>query len=193
MPLVPMVIERTARGEREYDIYSRLLNERIIFLGQPVDDQIANLVVAQLLHLESADPDKDISIYINSPGGSIYAGLAIYDTMQFIKPEVQTICVGIAMSMGSLLLTGGAAGKRFSLPNSRILIHQPTAGFEGQSSDIEIHAREILKTRDRIDEIYAHHTGRPVEEVHSDMERDRFFPPEQAVEYGLIDRVIEHH
>jgi ATP-dependent Clp protease protease subunit len=188
-----MVIERTARGEREYDIYSRLLNERIIFLGQPVDDQIANLVVAQLLHLESADPEKDISIYINSPGGSIYAGLAIYDTMQFIKPEVQTICVGIAMSMGSLLLTGGAAGKRFSLPNSRILIHQPTAGFEGQSSDIEIHAREILKTRDRIDEIYAHHTGRPVEEVHSDMERDRFFPPEQAVEYGLIDQVIEHH
>jgi ATP-dependent Clp protease protease subunit len=193
MPLVPMVIERTARGEREYDIYSRLLNERIIFLGQPVDDQIANLVVAQLLHLESADPEKDISIYINSPGGSIYAGLAIYDTMQFIKPDVATICVGIAMSMGSLLLTGGAAGKRFSLPNSRILIHQPTAGFEGQSSDIEIHAREILKTRDRIDEIYAHHTGRPVEEVHSDMERDRFFPPEQAVEYGLIDQVIEHH
>jgi ATP-dependent Clp protease protease subunit len=188
-----MVIERTARGEREYDIYSRLLNERIIFLGQPVDDQIANLVVAQLLHLESADPEKDISIYINSPGGSIYAGLAIYDTMQFIKPDVATICVGIAMSMGSLLLTGGAAGKRFSLPNSRILIHQPTAGFEGQSSDIEIHAREILKTRDRIDEIYAHHTGRPVEEVHSDMERDRFFPPEQAVEYGLIDQVIEHH
>ncbi|HXS45801.1 MAG TPA: ATP-dependent Clp protease proteolytic subunit [Solirubrobacteraceae bacterium] len=193
MPLVPIVIERSARGEREYDIYSRLLNERIIFLGQPVDDQIANLVVAQLLHLESADPEKDISIYINSPGGSIYAGLAIYDTMQFIKPDVATICVGIAMSMGSLLLTGGAAGKRFSLPNSRILIHQPTAGFEGQSSDIEIHAREILKTRDRIDEIYAHHTGRPVEEVHSDMERDRFFPPEQAVEYGLIDQVIEHH
>jgi ATP-dependent Clp protease protease subunit len=149
--------------------------------------------VAQLLHLESQDPDKDISLYINSPGGSVYSGLAIYDTMQFIKPEVQTICVGIAMSMGSLLLTGGAAGKRFSLPNSRILIHQPTAGFEGQSSDIEIHAREILKTRDRIDEIYAHHTGRPVEEVHSDMERDRFFPPEQAVEYGLIDQVIEHH
>jgi ATP-dependent Clp protease, protease subunit len=193
MPLVPMVIERTARGEREYDIYSRLLNERIIFLGQPVDDQIANLVVAQLLHLEAADPEKDISIYINSPGGSIYAGLAIYDTMQFIKPDVATICVGIAMSMGSLLLTGGAAGKRFSLPNSRILIHQPSAGFEGQSSDIEIHAREILKTRDRIDEIYAHHTGRPVEEVHSDMERDRFFPHEQAVEYGLIDQVIEHH
>jgi ATP-dependent Clp protease, protease subunit len=193
MPLVPMVIERTARGEREYDIFSRLLNERIVFLGQPVDDQIANLIVAQLLHLESSDPDKDISLYINSPGGSIYAGLAIYDTMQFIKPDVQTICVGIAMSMGSLLLTGGANGKRFSLPNSRILIHQPSAGFEGQSSDIEIHAREILKTRARIDEIYAQHTGRPVEEVTRDMERDRFFPPEEAVEYGLIDRVIEQH
>ena len=145
MPLIPMVIERTARGEREFDIYSRLLNERIIFLGTPIDDQIANLVVAQLLHLESQDPDKDISIYINSPGGSIYAGLAIYDTMQFIKPDVQTICFGIAMSMGSLLLTGGATGKRIALPNSRILIHQPSAGFEGQSTDIEIHAREILK------------------------------------------------
>jgi len=188
-----MVIERTARGEREFDIYSRLLNERIIFLGQPVDDQIANLIVAQLLHLESSDPDKDISIYINSPGGSIYAGLAIYDTMQFIKPDVQTICVGIAMSMGSLLLMGGTRGKRMSLPNSRILIHQPSAGFEGQSTDIEIHANEILKTRKRIDEIYAHHTGQSEERVHADMERDRFFKPEQAVEYGLIDRVIEKH
>ncbi len=147
MPLIPMVIERTARGEREFDIYSRLLNERIVFLGTPIDDQIANLVVAQLLHLESQDPDKDISIYINCPGGSIYSGLAIYDTMQFIRPEIQTICVGIAMSMGSLLLTGGAKGKRFSLPNSRLLIHQPSAGFEGQSSDIEIHAREILNVR----------------------------------------------
>ena len=193
MPLVPTVVERTARGEREYDIFSRLLNERIIFLGQAVDDQIANLIVAQLLHLESVDPDKDVSIYINSPGGSIYAGLAIYDTMQFIKPDVSTICCGIAMSMGSLLLAGGAAGKRLSLPNSRILIHQPSAGFEGQSSDIEIHAREILKTRGRIDDIYAHHTGRSVEEVHVDMERDRFFNPEQAAEYGLIDRVIERH
>jgi ATP-dependent Clp protease, protease subunit len=192
MPLVPTVVERSARGEREYDIYSRLLNERIVFLGQPVDDQIANLIVAQLLHLESVDPDKDISIYINSPGGSIYAGLAIYDTMQFIKPDVSTICCGIAMSMGSLLLAGGAAGKRMSLPNSRILIHQPSAGFEGQSSDIEIHAREILKTRDRIDQIYAAHTGRAIEEVHRDMERDRFFTPEQAAEYGLIDRIIEH-
>jgi ATP-dependent Clp protease protease subunit len=193
MPLVPTVVERSARGEREYDIFSRLLNERIVFLGQAVDDQIANLIVAQLLHLESVDPDKDISIYINSPGGSIYAGLAIYDTMQFVKPDVSTICCGIAMSMGSLLLAGGAAGKRLSLPNSRILIHQPSAGFEGQSTDIEIHAREILKTRDRIDHIYAHHTGRPLEEVHRDMERDHFFRPDEAQEYGLIDRVIEKH
>jgi ATP-dependent Clp protease protease subunit len=188
-----MVVERSARGEREYDIYSRLLNERIVFVGSPINDQIANLVVAQLLHLESVDPDKDISIYINSPGGSIYAGLAVYDTMRFIKPDVSTICVGIAMSMGSLLLTGGAPGKRMSLPNSRILIHQPSAGFEGQSSDIEIHAREILKTRKRIDEIYAEHTGQPEEQVHTDMERDRFFTPDQAAEYGLIDRVIHSH
>jgi ATP-dependent Clp protease, protease subunit len=193
MPLVPTVVERSARGEREYDIYSRLLNERIIFLGTAVDDQVANLIVAQLLHLESSDPDKDISIYINSPGGSIYAGLAIYDTMNFIKPDVQTICCGIAMSMGSLLLAGGAKGKRFSLPNSRILIHQPSAGFEGQSTDIEIHAREILKTRDRIDAIYAHHTGQPLEQVHNDMLRDRFFKPDEAVEYGLIDKVISEH
>jgi ATP-dependent Clp protease protease subunit len=188
-----MVVERTARGEREYDIYSRLLNERIIFLGTAVDDQVANLIVAQLLHLESSDPDKDISIYINSPGGSIYAGLAIYDTMQFIKPDVSTICCGIAMSMGSLLLAGGAKGKRFSLPNSRILIHQPSAGFEGQATDIEIHAQEIIKTRRRIDEIYAHHTGQPLEQVHTDMERDRFFKPDEAAEYGLIDKVIESH
>ncbi len=193
MPLVPMVIERTARGEREFDIFSRLLNERIIFLGQPVDDTIANLVVAQLLHLESQDPEKDISIYINSPGGSIYAGLAIYDTMQFIKPDVATMCVGIAMSMGSLLLTGGTKGKRMALPNSRILIHQPSAGFEGQSTDIEIHAREILDTRRRIDELYALHTGQTVEQVHADMERDRFFSAEEAASYGLIDRVITTH
>jgi len=191
--VIPSVIEQTSRGERFFDIYSRLLNERIIFLGQPVDDQIANLVIAQLLHLESVAPDKDISLYINSPGGSIYAGLAIYDTMQFVKPDVATMCMGIAMSMGSLLLTAGAEGKRMSLPNSRILIHQPSAGFEGQSTDIEIHANEILKTRARIDQIYAHHTGKPVEEVHVDMERDRFFNPEQAAEYGLIDRVIEEH
>jgi ATP-dependent Clp protease, protease subunit len=193
MPLVPMVVERSARGEREYDIFSRLLNERIVFLGTPVDDQIANLIVAQLLHLESVDPDKDISLYINSPGGSIYAGLGIYDTMQFIKPDVATICCGVAMSMGSLLLTAGAKGKRMSLPNSRILIHQPSAGFEGMATDIEIHAREIMKTRASVDQIYAQHTGQPVEQVHTDMERDRFFNPEQAVEYGLIDRVIEHH
>jgi ATP-dependent Clp protease, protease subunit len=193
MQLIPMVIEQTARGDREFDIYSRLLNERIIFLGTPIDDQIANLIVAQLLHLESQDPDKDISIYINTPGGAIYSGLAVYDTMQFIKPDIQTICVGIAMSMGSLLLTGGTKGKRFSLPNSRLLMHQPSAGFEGQATEIEIHAREILKVRARIDEIYAEHTGRPVEQVHEDMERDRFFTGDQAVEYGLIDRVIDHH
>ena len=193
MPLVPMVVERSARGEREYDIYSRLLNERIVFLGTPVDDQIANLIVAQLLHLESADPDKDISLYINSPGGSIYAGLAIYDTMNFIKPDVQTICCGVAMSMGSLLLTGGAKGKRFALPNSSILTHQPSAGFEGQSTDIEIHANEILKTRRRIEEIYATHTGQTVDQIRADLERDRFFRAEQAVEYGLIDRVIASH
>jgi ATP-dependent Clp protease protease subunit len=193
MPLVPMVIERTARGEREFDIFSRLLNERIIFLGSPIDDTTANLIVAQLLHLESQDPDKDISIYVNCPGGSIYSGLAIYDTMRFIKPDVQTICVGIAMSMGSLLLTAGAKGKRFALPNSRILIHQPSAGFEGQSTDIEIHAREILSIRARIDEIYARHTGQPLAQVHDDMERDRFFKADQAVDYGLIDRVIAKH
>ncbi len=192
-PLVPMVVEQTSRGERAFDIYSRLLNERIVFLGTPVDDQIANLIVAQLLHLESEDPDKDISIYINSPGGSVYAGLAIYDTMQFVKPQIQTICIGVAMSMGSLLLAAGQKGKRFALPNSRILIHQPSAGFEGQSTDIEIHAREILKIRQRIDEIYAQHTEQPIEQVHADMERDRFFKADQAVEYGLIDRVIEHH
>ena len=192
-PLVPMVVEQTSRGERAFDIYSRLLNERIVFLGTPVTDDIANLIVAQLLHLEAEDPDKDISLYINSPGGSVYAGLAIYDTMQFIKPDVQTICVGIAMSMGALLLAGGAAGKRMSLPNSRILIHQPSAGFEGQSTDIEIHANEILKTRKRIDEIYARHTGQSEEQVHRDMERDRFFKADQAAEYGLIDRVIESH
>ena len=193
MPLVPMVIERSARGEREFDIFSRLLNERIIFLGSPVDDQVANLIVAQLLHLESSDPDKDISIYINTPGGSITAGLAVYDTMNFIKPDVATICCGIAMSMGSLLLAGGAPGKRMALPNSRILIHQPSAGFEGQASDIQIHAQEVLKTRKRVDEIYAKHTGRPEEEVHKAMERDRFFKSEEAKEWGLIDRVLTSH
>ena len=191
MPLVPMVIERTARGEREFDIFSRLLNERIIFLGSAVDDQVANLIVAQLLHLESSDPDKDISLYINTPGGSIYAGLAVYDTMNFIKPDVATICCGIAMSMGALILAGGTEGKRASLPNGRILIHQPTGGFQGQSTDIEIHARETLALRERLDELYAQHTGQPRERVHDDMERDRFFAPEDARGYGLIDRVIE--
>ncbi|MGH2850811.1 MAG: ATP-dependent Clp protease proteolytic subunit, partial [Solirubrobacteraceae bacterium] len=167
MPLIPTVIERSARGEREYDIYSRLLNERIIFLGTAIDDQVANVVVAQLLHLESVDPTKDVSLYINSPGGSIYAGLAIYDTMNFIKPDVQTMCAGIAMSMGSLLLAGGTKGKRSSLPNSRILMHQPSSGFEGQATDIDIQAREVLKIRARVDEIYAQATGRAVEEVHA--------------------------
>jgi ATP-dependent Clp protease, protease subunit len=193
MPLVPMVVEQSSRGERSFDIYSRLLNERIIFLGTPVDDQIANLIVAQLLHLESDDPDKDISLYINSPGGSIYAGLAIYDTMQFIKPDVTTICFGMAMSMGSLLLAGGAPGKRLSLPNARILIHQPSGGYQGQSADIEIQAREILDLRQRMDEIYASHTGQEIDRVHQDMDRDRYFTPEQAQEYGLIDRIIKHH
>lgn len=193
MPLIPMVIERTARGEREFDIYSRLLNERIIFLGTPIEDQVANLVVAQLLHLESQDPDKDISIYINSPGGSVYSGLAIYDTMRFVKPDIQTMCVGVAMSMGSLLLSGGTKGKRAALPNSRILIHQPSAGFEGQSTDIEIHAREILSIRARLDEIYADNTGKSADEVRTDMERDRFFTAQQALEYGLIDRVLDNH
>jgi len=190
VPLVPMVVEQTSRGERSFDIYSRLLNERVIFLGQPVDDDIANLVVAQLLHLESEDPDKDISLYINSPGGSVYAGLAIYDTMQFIKPDVSTICYGTAMSMGSLLLMAGAAGKRLALPDAKILIHQPSGGFQGQSSDVEIHANEILALRHRIDELYARHTGRSAEEVHADMDRDRYFTAQEAADYGLIDRVI---
>jgi ATP-dependent Clp protease, protease subunit len=193
MPLVPVVVQQDSRGEREYDIYSRLLSERIVFIGTPIDDQIANLVVAQLLHLESDDPEKDISVYINSPGGDVYSGLAVYDTMQFIKPDVQTICFGMAMSMGSLLLTGGAKGKRLALPNSRMLIHQPSAGFEGQSTDIEIHAKEILAMRARIEEIYAQHTGQPRDRIQADIERDRFFKADEAVEYGLIDRVIDKH
>jgi ATP-dependent Clp protease protease subunit len=191
MPMVPMVVEQDSRGERSFDIYSRLLRERVIFIGTPIDDQIANLVVAQLIHLESDDPDKDIAIYVNSPGGHVYAGLAIYDTMQFIKPDIQTTCVGIAMSMGSLLLAGGTPGKRFALPNSRILIHQPSGGFQGQATDIEIQAREALELRARVDGIYAKHTRKPVEQVHEDMERDRFFTSEQAVEYGLIDQVLQ--
>jgi ATP-dependent Clp protease, protease subunit len=193
MPLIPMVVEQTARGERSFDIYSRLLGERIVFLGQPVDDAIANLIVAQMIHLEAEDPDKDIALYINSPGGVVYGGLAIYDAMQYVRPDVQTIGYGIAMSMGALLLAGGAPGKRMVLPNARVLIHQPSGGFQGQSSDIEIHAREVLEQRKRIDEIYAHHTGKDVETLHRDMERDRFFSAEDAVEYGLADNVIDRH
>ncbi|HEX2127864.1 MAG TPA: ATP-dependent Clp protease proteolytic subunit [Solirubrobacterales bacterium] len=193
MPLVPMVIEQTARGERSYDIYSRLLGERIVFLGQQVDDEIANLIVAQILHLEADDPDKPISLYINSPGGSMDAGFAIYDAMQYVKPEVETICFGIAMSMGSLLLAGGAPGKRMSLPNARILTHQPTGGFQGQATDIEIHARAALEMRRRLVQIYASHTGNDPEQIDHDLERDRFFTPEEALEYGLIDRVIDRH
>jgi ATP-dependent Clp protease protease subunit len=192
-PLIPIVVEQTSRGERSFDIYSRLLNERIIFLGTPVDDQIANLIVAQLLHLESEDPDKDISLYVNSPGGSVYAGMAIYDTMQFIKPDVGTICVGIAMSMGALLLAAGAHGKRFALPNAKVMIHQLSGGFSGQSSDIEIHAREALSMRRRLDEIIAKHTGQPLDKVSADTERDYFLSSEQAAEYGIIDKVITSH
>jgi ATP-dependent Clp protease, protease subunit len=190
-PLVPMVVEQTSRGERAFDIYSRLLNERIVFLGTPVTDEIANLIVAQLLHLQAEDPDKDISLYINSPGGSVYAGLAIYDTMQYIKPDVQTICVGIAMSMGALLLAGGAKGKRMSLPNAKILIHQVSSGFQGQATDIEIHAREIIDVRQRLDRIIAKHTGQDFEKVTSDTERDYFMSSEEATEYGIIDRIVE--
>ena len=191
-PLIPMVVEQTSRGERAFDIYSRLLNERIVFLGTPIDDQIANLVVAQLLHLESEDPDKDISLYINSPGGSVYAGLAIYDTMQLIKPDIQTICVGIAMSMGALLLAGGADNKRMALPNAKILIHQVSSGFQGQATDIEIQAREIIGIKRRLEEIIAKHTGQDLEKVSRDMERDYFMSAHETREYGIIDNVIEH-
>jgi ATP-dependent Clp protease protease subunit len=191
-PLIPTVIEQTSRGERSFDIYSRLLNERIIFLGTPIDDQIANLVIAQLIHLESEDPDKDISIYVNSPGGSVYAGLAIYDTMQFIKPDVQTTCVGTAMSMGAVLLAGGTKGKRAALPNSKILIHQVSSGFQGQASDIEIQAREIINIKRRLEEILSGHSGQKVEKVAKDMERDYFMTSQEALEYGLIDRVLAH-
>jgi ATP-dependent Clp protease protease subunit len=192
MPLVPVVIQQDARGERSFDIYSRLLRERVVFVGTPIDDQIANVVVAQLLHLEAEDPDKDISMYVNSPGGVVYSGLAIYDTMQFIKPDVATVCCGVAMSMGSLLLAGGTPGKRSALPNSRILVHQPSGGFQGQASDIQIHAREALALRKRVEEIYAHHTGKPVDEISEALERDRFFTPEQAAEFGLVDRVMSY-
>jgi ATP-dependent Clp protease, protease subunit len=190
--LVPYVIEQTSRGERSFDIFSRLLNERVVFLGTTVTDDVANLIVAQLIHLESDDPDKDISLYVNSPGGSVYAGLAIYDTMQFIKPDVSTICVGSAMSMGALLLAGGAKGKRFALPNARILIHQVAGGYEGQATDIEIHAKEVLNLRRRLDEIIAEHTGQPVDQVRHDTERDYFMSAAEAKTYGIIDDVIAH-
>jgi len=185
-----MVVQQDSRGERSFDIYSRLLRERVVFLGTAIDDDVANLVVAQLLHLEAEDPDKDIQMYVNSPGGVVYAGLAIYDTMRFIKPDVATICCGIAMSAGSLVLAGGAPGKRSALPNSRILIHQPSGGFQGQATDIQIHAKETLALRERIEEIYAEHTGQPQEQISLDLERDRYFTADQAKDYGLIDRVI---
>jgi ATP-dependent Clp protease protease subunit len=190
MPLVPVVVQQDSRGERSFDIYSRLLRERVVFVGTEINDETANLVVAQLLHLEAEDPDKDIQMYINSPGGIVYSGLAIYDTMRFIKPDVATTCCGIAMSMGSLLLAGGTEGKRSALPNSRILLHQPHGGYQGQASDIAIHAEEAVKLRRRMEEIYAEHTGRSIEEVSDVLERDRYFTPDEAKEFGLIDRVV---
>ncbi|MDR3136238.1 MAG: ATP-dependent Clp endopeptidase proteolytic subunit ClpP [Coriobacteriales bacterium] len=189
--LIPYVIEQSPRGERSYDIYSRLLNDRIVFLGEAIDDHVANTVVAQLLHLESDDPDKDISLYINSPGGVITAGLAIYDTMQFIKSDVSTICIGQAASMAALLLSAGTKGKRYVLPNSRVMIHQPSGGAQGQQTDIEIAAREILYVRERINEILAKHTGQPLERIHEDTERDNFMSATQALEYGLVDEIFD--
>ena len=189
--LVPIVVEQTSRGERSYDIYSRLLKERVIFVVGEVEDHMANLIVAQLLFLESENPDKDISLYVNSPGGLVTAGLAIYDTMQFIKPDVSTICVGQAASMGALLLAGGAKGKRYALPHSRIMIHQPLGGAQGQATDMEIHVREILKARERLNHILAHHTGQPLERIKQDTDRDNFMSGSEAVAYGLIDRVLE--
>lgn len=189
--LVPMVVEQTNRGERAYDIYSRLLKERIIFVVGPISDSISSVVCAQLLYLEAENPKKDISMYINSPGGVVTSGLAMYDTMEYIRPDVSTVCIGQAASMGSLLLTAGAAGKRYSLPNAKIMIHQPSGGFQGQASDIEIHAREILKTRARLNEIYVKHTGRKVEDIESGMERDNFMVPEEAKKFGLIDEVVD--
>jgi len=189
--LVPIVVEQSARGERSYDIYSRLLKERVVFLCGPVEDLVANVVVAQLLFLESENPDKDIHFYINSPGGMVSAGLAIYDTMQFIKPDVSTLCVGQAASMGALLLAGGAKGKRYSLPHSRVMIHQPLGGFQGQASDIDIHAQEILRTRERLDQILSKHTGQPLERVKADTDRDNFMSGDEASEYGIIDEVLK--
>ena len=191
MHLVPIVVEQTSRGERSYDIYSRLLKDRIIFLGSPIDDDVANSVIAQLLFLAADDPEKDIYLYINSPGGSVTAGLGIYDTMQYIKPDVSTICVGMAASMGSLLLAAGAKGKRFALPNSEIMIHQPLGGVRGQATDIKIHADWILKTKEKLNQIYVKHTGQPYEKIERDTDRDFFMSAEEAVEYGLVDRVIE--
>ena len=188
--LVPMVVEQTARGERAYDIYSRLLKERVIFLVGPVEDYVSNVLVAQLLFLESENPDKDIHLYVNSPGGSVSAGLAIYDTMQFIKPDVSTMCIGQAASMGALLLAGGAAKKRYCLPHSRMMIHQPLGGFQGQASDFDIHAKEILKARERLNQILVTHTGQPIEKVEADTDRDRFMSGEEAVDYGIIDEVL---
>jgi ATP-dependent Clp protease protease subunit len=192
MALIPMVVEQTSRGERAFDIYSRLLKDNIIFLGTPIDDQIANLIVAQLLFLEAEDPEKDINLYINSPGGSVTAGLAIYDTIQFIRPDVTTICVGMCASMGALLLTAGAKGKRFALPNSRILIHQPSGGMQGQATDVRIHAEELIRIRELTSQILARHTGQDLEQIERDVERDRYLSAVQAKEYGLIDEVIAH-
>jgi ATP-dependent Clp protease, protease subunit len=189
--VIPYVVESTNRGERSYDIYSRLLKDRIIFLGTPVDDQVANVIMAQLLFLQGEDPEKDVWLYINSPGGSVYAGLAIYDTMQYIEPQVNTICMGTAASMAAVLLAGGAAGHRYSLPNTNVLIHQPSGGFSGQAADIQIHAQEILRVRRRLDEILAHHTGKPIEVINKDSERDFFMSAEEAKAYGLIDEIIE--
>ena len=192
MALIPMVVEQTSRGERAFDIYSRLLKDNIIFLGTPIDDQIANLIVAQLLFLEAEDPEKDINLYINSPGGVVTAGLAIYDTIQFIRPDVTTICVGMCASMGALLLTAGAKGKRFALPNSRILIHQPSGGMQGQATDVRIHAEELIRIRELTSQILAKHTGQSLEQIELDVERDRYLSAIQAKEYGLIDEVIAH-
>jgi len=193
MALIPMVIETTNRGERAFDIYSRLLKDRIIFIGTPIDDQVANLVMAQLLYLESEDEERDISLYINSPGGSVSSGFAIYDTMQYVKPRVSTTCMGLAASMACLLLAGGDSGLRFSLPNTRILMHQPSGGFQGQASDIQIHAREILRLRKTLDEILAKHTGKPVEQITNDSDRDFYMSPEEARTYGIIDHIIQNH
>lgn len=190
MPLIPMVIEQSSRGERAYDIYSRLLKDRIIFLGTAINDEIANLLIAQLLFLESEDPDKDINFYVNSPGGIVTAGMAVYDTMQYIKPDIATVCIGQAASMGALLLTAGTEGKRYSLPNSRILIHQPMGGFQGQASDIEIQAKEILRMKDTLNKILVHHTGKNLDQIQLDTDRDFFMTGEEAKEYGLIDHVI---